>query len=122
MAGHNERGHLAEKFACDFLQKNNYFVLETNWRWRRAEIDIIAWKDPLVVFFEVKYRKNKDWGSPEEFVGARKQRFIIEAANRYIEQQRYSGEIRFDILAVTDDPFLGLRIEHFKDAFWHGPE
>lgn len=120
MAEHNERGKLAERFACDFLKKNNYLIQETNWRWHRAEIDIIAHKGIFLIFFEVKYRRNIQCGRPEEFVGSKKQRFIIDAANRYIEEKNYSGEIRFDILAVTGDPYFDLRIEHFEDAFWPG--
>ncbi len=120
MAEHNEKGKLAEKFACDYLQKNNYFIVERNWRWRRAEVDIIAWKSPILVFAEVKYRRDETWGSPAEFVKEKKQRFMIDAANRYIEEKKYAGEIRFDILSVTEDSYFGLKIEHFEDAFWPG--
>lgn len=120
MAVHNDKGKLAEDFACDYLRKNNFFILERNWRWKKAEIDIIAHKNNILVFAEVKYRASDVFGAPEDFVSDRKMIFLIEAANRYLEEKEISKEIRFDVLSVTDDLRLGLKINHYENAFWPG--
>lgn len=120
MAEHNDKGKLAEVYACDYLRKNNFFILERNWRWKKAEIDIIAHKDNMIVFAEVKFRTSGLFGAPEEFVTDKKMTFVIQAANRYMEEKEINKEMRFDILSVTEDARLGLKINHFEDAFWPG--
>ena len=68
MAEHNELGKLGEELAVDFLQKNGYEILETNWVFQKAEIDIIAQKDNILVAVEVKTRSSIDFGLPQDFV------------------------------------------------------
>lgn len=72
MAEHNELGKLGEELAVDFLQKNGYDILETNWVFQKAEIDIIAQKDNTLVAVEVKTRSSIDFGLPQDFVKPKK--------------------------------------------------
>ena len=64
-------GALAEKLAATFLQKKGFTILEHNYRYQKAEIDIIAKKNNLLVFVEVKARSGGDFGYPETFVHAK---------------------------------------------------
>lgn len=106
-------GNEAEKMASDYLLKKSYEILFTNWRYQHAEIDIIAKKNSIIVFVEVKFRKNNHFGYPEEFVSKNKIRKMKEAAEAYIEQNNWEGELRFDIIAIQNQ-----NIEHFEDAFY----
>ena len=89
-------------------------IIEQNYRYKRAEIDIIALKDDWLVFIEVKFRKGNSFGHPEEFVSENQQQLIVQAADDYIAQINWKKNIRFDI--ITINPQLG--IEHFEDAFY----
>jgi putative endonuclease len=109
-------GKLGEKLAADFLQQKGYTIVKRNFRHRRNEIDIIARKEGLLVFVEVKARGGSgDWGMPEEAVDRRKASRLISCANAYIFKTDWQADIRFDIIAVE----LGKEtlITHFEDAF-----
>ncbi len=77
MAEHNELGKLGEELAVDFLQKNGYEILETNWVFQKAEIDIIAQKDNMLVAVEVKTRSSIDFGLPQDFVKPKKIQLLV---------------------------------------------
>ena len=109
-------GDQGEDNAVNFLFANGYEVLERNYRFGRAEIDIIALKDSVMVFIEVKSRKNIIYGYPETFLSEQQQDRIHLAAEEYVLQQAWQGEVRFDIIAILwegKDPTL----DHFEDAF-----
>lgn len=106
----SEKGSLAEKFAASFLKKKGYKIIGHNFRIRSGEIDIIAKDKDILCFIEVKYRKNRDYGLPEEFVDFRKQQKIIKAAMYYLLDNSIDDmNIRFDIVAV--EPGLNGRLE-----------
>lgn len=118
MATHNELGKEGEQAAVDYLIQNDYEILAVNWRYKKAEVDIIAAKDQFLVFVEVKTRSSLYFGSPEEFVNKKKITLLIQAANAYYSEFNCDNEIRFDIIAlhkVKND----LKLEHIKDAFYH---
>ena len=117
MADHNEKGHAGEKLAVQFLKKEGYQILETNWRFRKAEIDIIAQKDEYILFVEVKTRSTTNFGSPELFVDRKKQQLIIIAANAYLQEKGIDKEGRFDIVGVllTKGKY---EIRHIEEAFY----
>ena len=118
MAKHNETGLKGEQIAEKFLLNAGYVILHRNWRHERKEIDIIAMKDDLLVFVEVKTRKNFDFGFPEEFVNAKKQEFMKLAAEAYtIEKPEYIN-IRFDIISICYDKEQIKDISHIEDAFY----
>lgn len=116
MATHNNTGKLGEDLATKYLMEHGYAILERNWRMGKLEADIIAYKEGLIVFAEVKTRTNLDYGDPEEFVSRDKQRGYIKIANAYIIEHEREEEVRFDIIAVGVTP-TSYRIDHIKDAF-----
>ena len=110
-------GDLGERLAKEYLEKKNYNILETNFRTRLGEIDIIAKKDYVIIFVEVKARKNLKYGMPYEAVNHRKMQKIIKVAKNYIAyKSQGDNQYRFDIIEV----FLSEndKINHIEDAFW----
>ena len=122
MATHNETGKAGELAARRLLETKGYLVLEANWRFHRAEVDLIAKDGKILVFVEVKTRSSDAFGKPEAFVDARKQRFLTEAASAYMEQIGHDWEIRFDIISVLAKHGEEALLEHFEDAFFPGLE
>ncbi len=120
MTRHNETGALGEQLARAFLEENDYVVLEANWRYRRAEIDLIAKDGEILVFVEVKTRSSAAFGRPEEFIDAKKEAFMTDAASAYMEEIGHEWEIRFDFISVLLPSNQEPEIEHFKDAFFPG--
>lgn len=109
-----ELGKLGENRAVEHLKSIGYKVLERNWRWLKAEIDIIALNREELVFVEVKTRENNQFGEPEEFVSEKQQKMIINAAHQYITSKDLDQEARFDIVAITQNPF---NLHHIQEAF-----
>ena len=110
-------GDWGEEQAVNYLKNQNYIILETNWRFKKLEVDIIAQTGNYIVFVEVKTRGSDEFGEPETFVSLKKQRFIVEAANNYIISNNISLEARFDIVSIL---FNNKRfvINHLPDAFY----
>lgn len=118
MALHNAIGKKGEALARAFLAEQGYHILEVNWRYRRAEVDIIAMDGAVLVFVEVKTRTNDTFGKPEEFITARKEQFMADAASAYMEKTGHDWEVRFDFISVLIQSDQHATIEHFKDAFF----
>jgi putative endonuclease len=108
-----EKGREGEERAARFMEGKGYELLRRNFRSGRAEIDLIFRKGQLLVFAEVKMRKNNLFGEPEIAVNTKKEELIVEAAEDFIYEQDWKGEVRFDILSVEG----GGRVTHFEDAF-----
>lgn len=117
MAQHNDLGKLAEDLAAEFLLKNGYKILVRNFRFQKAEIDIIAEKDNLIIVTEVKARSTDAFMLPQEAVTKTKIKSIVSAANHYLEEFNKNQEVRFDIISVLPDEKGKLIIEHIPDAF-----
>lgn len=117
MADHNDFGKIAEDMAADFLQKNGYKILTRNFRFQKAEIDIITEKDDLIIIIEVKARSTDAFMLPQEAVTKTKIRSIVLAANHYMEEYNKQNEVRFDIISVLPDENKNLIIDHITDAF-----
>ena len=118
MADHNELGKLGEELSVNFLQKNGYEILETNYVFQKAEIDIIAKKENFLVIVEVKTRSSIDFGSPQDFVKPSKIQLLVKAANEYIIINDIDLDIRFDIIAISKEG-KKFKIEHLEDAFYY---
>ncbi len=110
-------GKKGEVLAQEFLSERGYEILSTNYRFKKSEIDIITKKSDLLVFIEVKTRSSKSFGYPEEFVSVSQKKAIIRAAENYIEEKGWKGDIRFDIVAIIIEGGRS-EIEHLKDAFY----
>lgn len=117
MADHNDFGKIAEDMAADYLQKNGYKVIARNFRFQKAEIDIIAEKDNLIIIVEVKARSTDLFILPQEAVTKAKIKSIVSAANHYMEEFDKDNEVRFDIISVLPDEKRNLIIDHIPDAF-----
>ncbi|MGV6830402.1 MAG: YraN family protein [bacterium] len=118
MASHNELGKKGEELAIEFLQKKNYSIVARNYRFDKAEVDIIAQKEDILAIIEVKTRSSKDFGNPEEFVKPKQIKNLIKAVDEYVITQDLDVEVRFDIIAITKENGL-FDIEHLKNAFYH---
>ncbi|MEM0542252.1 YraN family protein [Flavobacterium sp. j3] len=118
MAEHNELGKLGEEMAVQFLQKNGYDILETNWVFQKAEIDIIAQKGTVLAIIEVKTRSTVDFGLPQDFVKPKKIQLLVKAVNEYVISNDLEVEVRFDIISVYKENNQ-FKIEYLEDAFFY---
>ncbi len=118
MAEHNELGKEGEQIAVNLLRKKGYEILARNWRFQKAEIDIIAQKNPsTIVVIEVKTRTNSFVGSPEEFVTKKKIKLLVKAADEYVVSNQLEVEVRFDIISVIKNTKY-QKVDHLEDAFY----
>ena len=101
MAEHNKTGSFGEGLAVDYLTENGFGLLHQNWRHSHWEVDIIAQKDAVLHFIEVKTRRTKKFGHPEESVTKKKIQNLINASEEYLYQFPQWKRIQFDILAIT---------------------
>lgn len=130
------RGRAGEALACRFLAHHGYTIIQTNFRSRYGEIDIIARRGAVIAFIEVKTRLSRRCGDPFEAVGLRKQNQIRRLAQMWLaanqgDRQLRACEFRFDVISVmmsgreegegSGDEFAGdesfAGIEHMEDAF-----
>jgi putative endonuclease len=118
MAEHNELGKKGEQLAIDFLIKNDYRILEKNYRYLKAEVDIIAQKEQTLAAIEVKTRTSDYFGNPEEFVNPKKIKLLLSAIDNYVVERDLDVEVRFDIIAIIINK-KETKIEHLEDAFLH---
>jgi len=116
MAQHNETGRQGEEQAARYLQQKGYQILARNFRHQQAEIDLIARRNKLLIFVEVKTRTSLAFGHPEGFVSYTKVRLIRRAAEHYIFAHDWQHDVRFDIIAVTLAG-EGMEVLHLEDAF-----
>jgi len=116
MTEHYELGKKGEQLAVNYLINKGYKIVERNWRFQKAEIDIIATKDKILISVEVKTRSTNDFGNPQDFVTPKKIKLMVSAMNEYILNKDLDIELRFDIVAITKDK-SSFDIQHFKDAF-----
>lgn len=117
MAIHNVFGKQGEALAVQYLVDHQYHILHTNWRFGKLEADIVAQKNDIVIFVEVKTRASIEYGEPELFVDEKKQKNYIRLANHYMIQFKRHEEARFDIISVVLNPAEGVKITHFENAF-----
>lgn len=117
MADHNDLGKTAEDLAVTHLQKNGYTILVRNFRYQKAEIDIIAEKDNLTVIIEVKARSTDAFMLPQEAVTKTKIKLLVTAANHFMEEFNRDQEVRFDIISVLPDKEKNMIVDHITDAF-----
>ena len=118
MAEHNDLGKLGEELAIAYLQQNNYDILETNFTFQKAEIDIIAQKENILAIVEVKTRSSIEFGLPQDFVKPKKIQLLVKAVNEYVVSHDLDLEVRFDIIAISKKENY-FNIEHIEDAFYY---
>lgn len=120
MARQQTIGLLGEDVAAAYLLDLGYIILERNWRFSKAEIDIICKDGDILVFVEVKSKSYSFFGAPEESITSYKENLIVDAANRYMESISHDWALRFDIISILFDKKRNPTLTHFKDAFFPG--
>lgn len=116
MAQHNTLGRTGEATAIAYLEKKGYSIVEKNYRYQKAEIDIIAAKDNVLAIVEVKTRSTTYFGDPQDFVNPKKIQLLVKAADHYVVEKDLDVEVRFDIIAITKTKNT-FEITHLEDAF-----
>ena len=117
MAEHNDFGNLAEDLAVEYLEKKNYRIIARNFRYQKAEIDIVAEFDDLIVVTEVKARSYNTLIEPQEAVTKKKIKSIVMCTDFFMQDQTIDKEVRFDIITVLPDEKGVLQLTHIEDAF-----
>jgi putative endonuclease len=121
MMKRRETGILGEKLACDFLSKNGYRIIEKNFRCPGAEIDIIAQQQDVLVFVEVRTKRSRQFGSPEESITPAKMEKLRNAAAYYWQSRSNLSESwRIDVVAIQMDGTHVSRIELIENAVGDG--
>jgi putative endonuclease len=118
MAEHNELGQLGEDLAVDFLRTNGYEIIDRNWRFQKAEVDIIARKKDVLAVVEVKTRSSLEFGLPQDFVNQKKIQLLVKAINEYVVSKDLDVTVRFDIIAIHYTK-TNINIEHIEEAFYY---
>ncbi len=117
MAEHTDFGKQAEQHAVEYLESKGYRIVAKNFRYQKAEIDIIAEHDNLLVIIEVKARANNLFIEPYEAVDKRKIKLIVSAADAFLREKQYEKEVRFDIVSIIRGEGNQLKIQHIENAF-----
>lgn len=118
MAYHNKLGEKGEQLAADYLLQHGYVIEERNYRFQKAEVDIIARKGDILAVVEVKTRSTADFGNPQDFVKPKQIQRLVEAVDHYVNENQLDVEVRFDIIAIVRQG-NSFQIEHLMDAFYH---
>lgn len=116
MATHNELGKWGEDLAAEYLERKGYTIIERDWKSGRRDIDIIALDDDVVVFVEVKTRRNRLFGEPEESVDYHKLQNLQQAISHYVKFRNIRQDIRFDIISVVGTIGSEPDIQHIRDV------
>ena len=113
-----KRGISGERMAVEYLTSKGYRILAQNYRYLKAEVDILAQKDNCLAAVEVKTRSTTDFGAPEEFLKPAQIQRIIKAVDYFVNSKDLDVEVRFDVIAIllTDQ---GSELEHIENAFYH---
>ncbi|RAW03027.1 YraN family protein [Pseudochryseolinea flava] len=109
-------GAKGEALAAEFLKKKGFHVVARNFRYGRAEIDLIVTRQDWLIFVEVKTRTSVSYGQPEEFVSLTQAKRIYDAAEHYIFSTDWCGHVRFDVVSVMLADESAPEISHFEDA------
>jgi len=116
MIGTITKGNFAENLAAIYLESIGMVILERNWRYKHAEIDLIAEdKFNTLVFVEVKYRSQNNFGTPETFVTPKKLAKIEEGISAYLQKKEGVVNFRVDVVSVEGNE-ENLKIEYFQDV------
>jgi len=118
MGKHNDFGKLGEEKAKNFLIKKGYAIKAKNYRYLKAEIDIIAQKDSILAIIEVKSRSSEFLQNIAETVNQKKIQLLVSAANNYVIENDLDVDVRFDIITILKKG-NDFQLEHLKDAFYY---
>lgn len=117
--GTHRSGHKGERIAEEYLRALGYQIIARNFRFgRQGEIDLIAYDGTTLVFIEVKYRRSRSYGMPEDAVSLRKRSQLRRIAEGFLYVHPQPAlEYRFDVIAIEQTE-AEPTIRHWKNAFW----
>jgi putative endonuclease len=117
MTTHIELGKQGEELAEVFLVKNGFKILYRNWRFSHYEIDIVAIKNDVPHFVEVKLRTSRGFGLPEDSVTKKKLKSLLQAANEFMFRNPKYKDFRIDILSITTYPNSETEFFFIEDVY-----
>ncbi len=112
-----ELGRYGETLAEAHLLEKGFKIVEKNLRFKKLEVDLVAMKNDLYIFVEVKTRQTAEIGEPWMAVTKHKQRQIIQVADHYLKVNDIENEARFDVISIVHNQFR-TNIEHIENAFY----
>ena len=118
MAEHYELGKKGEQLAVNYLIGKVYKIVERNWRFQKAEIDIIARIEDTLVIVEVRSRSSDFIENIAETVTPKKIKLLVMAADHYVTDNNLDVDVRFDIITILKNKSK-FELEHLESAFYH---
>ncbi len=118
---HIKLGKKGEKIAIDFLKAKGFLILASNFRFKKAEIDIIAKKGQCLFFVEVKTRNGRGLVHAENSINKTKQNLYFMAAQEYCQKESIECSIQFDVIVIELFAY-GKELYYFPDSFYPNPE
>ena len=118
MGKHNEFGKEGERLAVDYLIKKGYHIVCRNYRYLKAEIDIIAQKDEVLAIIEVRSRSTNFIEHIAETITKKKINLLVMGADHFVTENDLNVEVRFDVITILKNK-KKLDIEHLESAFYH---
>lgn len=117
-----EIGNEGEELAAAYLESKGYKILDRNYHFEHAEVDIVAYdNETCIVFAEVKKRSSNKYGEPEEYVDQEKMENVYKAAEAWVYERRMDGApVRFDVISIVQQGNEAPDIKHFENAFTKG--
>lgn len=113
-----ELGNEGEEIATAYLESKDWLILDRNYRFEKAEVDIVATDRNYIIFVEVKSRSNIFFGHPEDYVTPQKEENIKKAAEAWVyERKMETAVVRFDVVSIVQQGNKAPEITHFEDAF-----
>lgn len=111
-------GILGETIAATYLEQEGYEILERNWRWKKAEIDLICRMDGSLILVEVKTRSYDYFGAPDSFVKEQQAKMLLDAGYQYAESIGHDWSIQIDIIAIIVNADGGHTLRHVRDVYF----
>ncbi|MCP4978847.1 MAG: endonuclease [Maribacter sp.] len=118
MGKHNEFGKEGERIAVDFLIKKGYKIKNRNYRYLKAELDIIAQKEDILAIIEVRSRSSDFIENIAETITKKKIGLLVLGADHYVAELDLDVEVRFDVITILKNKKV-FKIEHLESAFYH---
>jgi putative endonuclease len=116
VAAHNELGKWGEEQAAVYLEEKGYIILDRDWKSGHHDLDIVAKDGSTLVIVEVKTRRNRLFGDPEEAIDYKKRKSLQSAINHYVKSHRTVQDVRFDIISIVGMIGSQPEIDHIKDV------
>lgn len=116
MAAHNDLGKWGEDLAADYLRDKGYVIIDRDWKSGHHDLDIVAKEDETLVIVEVKTRRNRLFGNPEEAIDYKKRQSLQSAINHYVKSHHIGNSVRFDIISIVGNIGDKPEIDHIIDV------